>query len=140
MIPAAFVKMGSLPLTNNGKVDRTALPAPDGINIIRETAYVAPASVAEQRLAEIIGPLLHVDRVGANDNFFLLGGHSLLGTQLVTRIGEAFGVELSLLALFDHPTLSGMSSEIERLARQKIQNMSTQEVFQALSQGEARTL
>ena len=92
----------------------------------------------EQHLAGIIAPLLHVDRVGANDNFFLLGGHSLLGTQLVTRIGEAFGVELSLLFLFDHPTLSGMAREIERLAQEKIEHMSAQEVLQALSQEEAR--
>jgi acyl carrier protein len=138
MIPAAFVRVESLPLTNNGKVDRAALPAPDDGNVIREAAYVAPAGIVEQRLAGIIAPLLHVDRVGANDNFFLLGGHSLLGTQLVTRIGEAFGVELSLLSLFDHPTLAGMAREIERLAQEKIESMSTQEVLQALSQGDAR--
>jgi amino acid adenylation domain-containing protein len=138
MIPAAFVKVESLPLTSNGKVDRSALPEADGANIIREDVYVAPSSIVEQRLAGIIAPLLHVDRVGANDNFFLLGGHSLLGTQLVTRIAEAFGVELSLLALFDHPTLAGMSLEIERLAHEKIESMSTQEVLQALSQGGVR--
>jgi len=137
MIPAAFVKLESLPLTNNGKVDRSALPEPGEANIIREAAYVAPQGIVEQRLAEIIGPLLHVDRVGANDNFFLLGGHSLLGTQLVTRIAEAFGVELSLLSLFDHPTLAGMSREIERLAHEKIDSMSAQEVLHALSQGDA---
>jgi amino acid adenylation domain-containing protein len=137
MIPAAFVNVESLPLTSNGKVDRAALPAPTDANVIRETAYVAPSGIVEERLAAIIGPLLHVDRVGANDNFFLLGGHSLLGTQLVTRIGEAFGVELSLLSLFDHPTLAGMAREIERLAQEKIESMSPQDVLQALLQGDA---
>jgi hypothetical protein len=58
--------------------------------------------------------------MGANDNFFLLGGHSLLGTQLLTRISENFGVELSLLTIFDHPTLAGMSEEIEKLILAKI--------------------
>jgi len=119
MIPATFVRVSALPLTTNGKVDRSALPAPNG-NTLPEEAYVAPRSVVEQRLAELIAPLLHVERVGANDNFFLLGGHSLLGTQLLTRISETFGVELSLLTIFDHPTLAGMSSEIERLILAKL--------------------
>jgi len=120
MIPAVFVRIAALPVTTNGKVDRAALPAPNG-NALPEEAYVAPRSIVEQRLAELIAPLLHVDRVGANDNFFLLGGHSLLGTQLLTRIGETFGIELSLLAIFDHPTLAGMSGEIERLILEKIE-------------------
>lgn len=119
MIPATFVRLDALPLTSNGKVDRAALPAPNG-NTLLEEAYVAPRSLVEQRMAEIIAPLLHVQRVGANDNFFLLGGHSLLGTQLLTRISEAFGVELSLLTIFDHPTLGGMSAEIEKLILAKM--------------------
>ncbi len=119
MIPATFVRLESLPLTNNGKVDRAALPEPNG-NVLPEEAYVAPRSLVEQRLAELIAPLLHVERVGANDNFFLLGGHSLLGTQLLTRISETFGVELSLLTIFDHPTLAEMSNEIEKLILAKL--------------------
>jgi amino acid adenylation domain-containing protein len=119
MIPAAFVRLNSLPLTSNGKVDRAALPSPNGATLPEEE-YVAPRSVVEQRLAELIAPLLHVERVGANDNFFLLGGHSLLGTQLLTRISETFGIELSLLTIFDHPTLAGMSGEIEKLILAKI--------------------
>jgi acyl carrier protein len=119
MIPATFVRLNALPLTTNGKVDRAALPAPNG-NALPEDAYIAPRGVVEQRLAELIAPLLRVDRVGANDNFFLLGGHSLLGTQLLTRISESFGVELSLLMIFDHPTLAGMSAEIEKLILAKL--------------------
>jgi amino acid adenylation domain-containing protein len=119
MIPAAFVRLNALPLTTNGKVDRAALPAPNG-NTLSEEEYVAPRTLVEQRLAELIAPLLRVERVGANDNFFLLGGHSLLGTQLLTRISETFGVELSLLTIFDHPTLAGMSGEIEKLILEKL--------------------
>jgi hypothetical protein len=120
MIPAVFVRVGALPLTTNGKVDRAALPAPNG-NVLAEEEYVEPRTLVEQRLAELIAPLLKVERVGANDNFFLLGGHSLLGTQLLTRISDAFGVELSLLTIFDHPTLAGMSSEIEKLILAKLE-------------------
>jgi amino acid adenylation domain-containing protein len=119
MIPATFVRLEALPLTNNGKVNRAALPAPNG-NTLPDETYVAPRSLVEQRLAELIAPLLRVERVGVNDNFFLLGGHSLLGTQLLTRIGESFGVELSLLTIFDHPTLAGMSEEIEKMILAKI--------------------
>jgi acyl carrier protein len=120
MIPAVFVRVSALPLTTNGKVDRAALPAPNG-NVLAEEEYVEPRTLVEQRLAELIAPLLKVERVGANDNFFLLGGHSLLGTQLLTRISDAFGVELSLLTIFDHPTLAGMSSEIEKLILAKLE-------------------
>ncbi len=120
MIPATFVRMDALPLTNNGKVDRAALPAPND-NTLPEQEYIAPRSPVEQRLAELIAPLLRVERVGVNDNFFLLGGHSLLGTQLLTRISETFGVELSLLTIFDHPTLAEMSGEIEKLILAKIE-------------------
>jgi amino acid adenylation domain-containing protein len=119
MIPASFVQLEALPLTNNGKVDRAALAAANGKTLPDET-YIAPRSLVEQRLAELIAPLLRVERVGVNDNFFLLGGHSLLGTQLLTRISESFGIELSLLTIFDHPTLAGMSEEIEKLILAKI--------------------
>jgi amino acid adenylation domain-containing protein len=120
MIPAQFVAVNSLPLNYNGKIDHAALPTPDHSNTLPDEEFVAPQSIVELRLAEIIASLLHLDRVGKNDNFFLLGGHSLLGTQLLTRISQSFGVEMSLLSLFDHPTLAGMSSEIERLILDKI--------------------
>jgi amino acid adenylation domain-containing protein len=120
MIPTQFAVVNLLPLNNNGKIDHAALPTPDQSNILPDEEFVAPQSIVELRLAEIIASLLHLDRVGKNDNFFLLGGHSLLGTQLLTRISQSFGVEMSLLSLFDHPTLAGMSSEIEGLILDKI--------------------
>jgi amino acid adenylation domain-containing protein len=129
MIPAAFARMNALPLTTNGKVDRAALPKPNG-NILPEEEYAAPRTVVEQRLAELIAPLLRVERVGTNDNFFLLGGHSLLGTQLLTRISETFGVELSLLTIFDHPTLGGMSEEIEKLILEKLDSPDQEKIEQ----------
>jgi acyl carrier protein len=102
-------------LTVNGKVDYAALPALNDANTLPESEFVAPHTIVEKRLAAILTPLLHVERVSAKDNFFLLGGHSLLGTQLITKIKESFDVELSLLGLFDHPTLEEMSVEVENL-------------------------
>lgn len=75
----------------------------------------------EEELAKILAPLLKLERVGVNDNFFLLGGHSLLGTQLIARISERFEVDLTLLKLFDHPTVAEMSVEIEELILARVE-------------------
>jgi amino acid adenylation domain-containing protein len=120
MVPSVFVKIEALPLTVNGKVDHARLPAPTEAETLPESEFVAPRTLVEQRLAKILSPLLHVERVSVKDNFFLLGGHSLLGTQLLTKIREAFDVDLTLLGLFDHPTLEGMSVEIENLILAKV--------------------
>jgi len=127
MIPAAFVQMPSLPVTANGKLDRSNLPLPSAANMLREDEFVSPRGIVEERLAPIIASLLYVDRVGANDNFFLLGGHSLLGTQLITRISQVFGVDLPLLQLFDHPTLAEMACEIEALIVAKLGTQSIED-------------
>jgi amino acid adenylation domain-containing protein len=119
MVPAEFVAIPSVPVTANGKLDRAALPAPNGSRPHTES-YVEPRTAVEEELVKILAPLLKIERVGVNDNFFLLGGHSLLGTQLIARISESFGVELTLLKLFDHPTVAEMSSEIEELILLKV--------------------
>ncbi|MGC2171191.1 MAG: amino acid adenylation domain-containing protein [Candidatus Sulfotelmatobacter sp.] len=115
MLPSVFVKVESLPVAANGKLDRSALAAPDDGNIIRDEVFVAPRSATERQVAALLAPLLHIDKVGANDNFFLLGGNSLLGTQVINRVSEVFGVDLTLLGLFDHPTVAGIAQEIENL-------------------------
>jgi amino acid adenylation domain-containing protein len=121
MVPASFVRMEALPVTANGKIDRALLPAPGDGNRLGRDNFVEPSGPVELRLAVIIASLLHVERIGANDNFFLLGGHSLLGTQLIARVSETFGVELPLLQLFDHPTLAEMSNAIETLILAKLE-------------------
>ncbi|HTU42189.1 MAG TPA: non-ribosomal peptide synthetase [Candidatus Aquilonibacter sp.] len=121
MIPASFIRIGSMPLTPNGKIDRAALPFASGGNMLPEEDFVPPKGIVQQRVAAIIAALLRVERVGANDNFFLLGGHSLLGAQLITRIDEAFGIQLPLLQLFDHPTVAEISHEIEILILDKLE-------------------
>jgi amino acid adenylation domain-containing protein len=133
MVPAILVRVDALPLTANGKVDYAALPAPTATNALADDKFVGPRTMVEERMASILRPLLHVDRVSVKDNFFLLGGHSLLGTQLITRISESFGVELSLFSLFDHPTLEEMSLEVEKLILAKVEAMSAED-RRALSQ------
>jgi len=121
MVPAEFVPIAYVPVTANGKLDRSALPAPNGSRPHAQ-AYVEPRTPVEEELVTILAPLLKLKRVGVNDNFFLLGGHSLLGTQLIARISETFGVDLTLLKLFDHPTVAEMSSEIEELILLKVES------------------
>jgi amino acid adenylation domain-containing protein len=133
MVPATLLRVEAFPLTASGKVDLAALPAPTAANALSDQKFVGPRTSVEKRLANILRPLLHVDRVSIKDNFFLLGGHSLLGTQLITKISESFGVELSLFGLFDHPTLEEMSLEVEKLILAKVEAMSEEEQ-RALSQ------
>jgi acyl carrier protein len=112
----------SVPLTPNGKVDHAALPSSKGSR--HTETYVGPRTAVEEELVRILAPLLKLERVGVNDNFFLLGGHSLLGTQLIARISETFGVDLTLLKLFDHPTVAEMSLEIEDLILARVEGIS----------------
>ena len=134
MIPSSFVALDALPLTPNGKVDRAALPAPDGSNALHDEVVTAPSTPIEERLVEILLPLLGIEQVGIDDNFFMLGGHSLLGTQLISRITSAFSVDLSLRNLFNAPTVRQLSTEIERLIWVKVQAMSEDEAQMLLEQ------
>lgn len=115
MIPAVFVNLAELPLNANGKVDRAGLPEPDDLNRLAVNPYVAARTATEERLSELLAPLLKVERVSVEDNFFMLGGHSLLGTQLIARMRAAFGVEASLRTLFECPTIAALASEVDRL-------------------------
>ncbi len=124
MIPARFVLLDALPLTANGKLDRAALPAPNETNALERTPYRAPETPTEQRLVAIVAEILERGDVGADDNFFLTGGHSLLGTQVVLRVREAFGVELTLLHLFDAQTIGVLATIIEQLILEEIEAMS----------------
>jgi amino acid adenylation domain-containing protein len=114
MIPNAFVVLDSFPLTTNGKVDRTALPAPDSTNSLRNGAVSSIPTPTEAALLPIVSALLKVEHINPHDNFFLLGGHSLLGAQLLTEIQHAFHVFLPLRAVFDYPTIATISAEIDR--------------------------
>ena len=132
MVPSTFVRVSSLPLTKNGKVDRSALPEPTPANSLTDEKFELPQSAIEQWLAELLKTLLGVPRIGRHDNFFRMGGHSLLGAQLIAEIEQRFGVELSLRSLFDHPTVQGIASEIERLIRAELSAMSDEEAQRVL--------
>ncbi|WP_139488493.1 non-ribosomal peptide synthetase [Brevibacillus dissolubilis] len=111
MLPAALVQLEQIPLTTNGKVDRKALPEPSG-QLHSGVEYAAPEGDVEAQLAELWSGLLGVERVGRNDHFFDLGGHSLRAMQLVTRIQKHFQVEYSLRDVFAQPMLQGMAKQI----------------------------
>jgi amino acid adenylation domain-containing protein len=117
MLPAAFVRIDSFPLTPHGKIDRTALPAPDPGNTLKDEAAAGLRTPTERQVGEILSDLLGLTEVGPDDNFFMLGGHSLLGAQLIARLRDAFGVEIGLQRLFEAPTVSALSAEVDRLAR-----------------------
>ncbi|TME48405.1 MAG: amino acid adenylation domain-containing protein [Chloroflexi bacterium] len=132
MVPAAIVSLPALPLTTNGKVDRRALPAPQTDRTGADSEGTA-RTLIEERLVGVVATLLKVEQVGPEENFFLLGGHSLLAAQLLVRIRETFGVELPLRTLFELPTVSGISAEIERQLLEGLKSMSDEEAERLLA-------
>lgn len=129
LLPWRYVWLDELPLTPHGKIDREALPNPVGtvgigtvggdtiggdIETIGDGAgEQRPRTSTEDAIAPVLGELLDVSDIGAHQNFFLLGGHSMLGAQLIVRLENLFNVEISLRYLFDHPTLAEIAAEVE---------------------------
>ncbi len=112
MVPAAYVVVDEIPITAHGKIDRAALPAPQ---IAAVTAYRDPATATERQLAALFAQLLGHPRVGGDDSFFDLGGHSLVATKLVTAVRSQHGVELAIREVFELATVGRLAERIDRL-------------------------
>lgn len=146
MVPALFVSLDSLPLTDNGKVDRKALPSPESSRMDAKTEYVAPRSKLEQSIATIWQEVLKIEKVGLMDNFFDLGGHSLLMAQVHGQLREKLGLDLQLIKLLEHPTISSLAkyltnNQSDELPLQQSRNRALQqrEAFKRQRQSAMRT-
>lgn len=115
MVPAYLVLLDTLPLTVNGKLDRRSLPAPNEVASALSTAFIAPSTETEKRLAEIWCDLLHLQQVSRDDSFFEIGGHSLLLTLMLVHVQEVFQVNLSLRTAFRAPTLADLAEKIDQM-------------------------
>lgn len=119
MVPGIFVRLTALPLSANGKVDLALLPKPADAPTLGKEAVKLAASPTEEKLLAIVRELLHSNEIVASDNFFLAGGHSLLGMQLIIRLRNAFGEDITLQQLFEAPTVERLALAIETKRTQK---------------------
>jgi amino acid adenylation domain-containing protein len=119
MVPAVYVPLDAMPLSPNGKLDRKALPAPDG-GAVAARAYEPPQGEIEKTLAAICQELLHVERVGRHDSFFELGGHSLLATQLIAKVRNQMAVDLALKTVFERPSIAELAQSIATTAKRRV--------------------
>ena len=132
MVPAAFVILEEFPLTSNGKVDRAALPSANTDTLADEVG-AAPATEIEKTIAGIVATLLGLDRVDMAANFFDLGGHSLMATQLIARVRDEYGLNLPLLKVFESPTVFDLSADIEEMLVAEVEAMSEEEIQRSLA-------
>ncbi|MFM7712590.1 MAG: phosphopantetheine-binding protein, partial [Microcystis sp.] len=112
MIPSQIIRLDEFPLTPNGKIDRQALPIP---HHEFQSLYEAPRNQIEQQLTEIWSLILECEKIGIHDNFFDLGGHSILAIKLLNQIQKNFNQELSLTSLFQHPTIAQLSQQLSQI-------------------------
>lgn len=134
MMPTSFIWREGLPLTSNGKIDRAALSSIAPPNRVPHQPS-PPRNATERAIAVLAAELLDVESVGIDEDFFLLlGVHSLLGAQLVARLSDVFGVELSLRVIFENPTVAGLADEVERALVAEISSLSDAEAERLLSE------
>ncbi|TYQ29818.1 amino acid adenylation domain-containing protein [Pseudanabaena sp. UWO310] len=114
MIPAGFMLLSAMPLNKNGKVDRSQLPDPELSRPELTETFIAPRNARESQIAQIFAEILQIERIGIHDDFFELGGHSLLATKLIAQLLSAFPSNLTIIDLFQSPTVAGLADRIEQ--------------------------
>jgi len=119
MLPSAFVVLEALPLTPNGKVDRRALPVPDSLRPTLTTTYQVPQSQMEQQIAKLWQEVLHIDRVGIHDNFFDLGGHSLLMLKVNHKLRAILQRDISVVTMFQNPTIYSLAHYLSQTTEEE---------------------
>jgi acyl carrier protein len=129
MVPSEFLIIDELPLTSNGKVDRKALPVPGRLKSF-EKSFEPPRTNVEEILASVYSRILHVEKVGVNDDFFMLGGNSIHAILLASEVRQAFQIELPLRRFFENPTVGGLAETIEQL---QVEQTDSDEMAQILS-------
>ena len=134
MVPAAFVVLEKLPLSANGKIDRKALPVPDGARPELDKAFIAPATPLEQMIAAIWTEVLDVEEVGIHDNFFELGGHSLIAMMLVSRIREKLQIDLPLRTIFTLPTVADLAVALAQIVAEQQVSQDVDQLLEELEQ------
>jgi amino acid adenylation domain-containing protein len=142
MVPSTFTALDALPKTPGGKVDRRALPAPHAEPSAGDApaAFAAPETETEETVAAIWRAVLKLDRVGATDDFFDLGGHSLKATRILTRIASRLGVELPVGVIFDHPTVRGLAGLVDERRAARVPDEELLAWLEGLSDEEAERL
>ena len=143
MLPSAFVLLDALPLTPSGKLDRRALPAPEAARPEKEAAFAAPRNETEELLAAIWAEVLGLARMGIDENFLELGGHSLFAMQLISRVRATFAVELPLRSLFEANTVAALAlrvvtAQAEQADRAALERMLAE--LEGISDSEAQSL
>jgi acyl carrier protein len=137
MIPSNLVVLEALPLTPNGKIDRRALPTPDGARPILEAPFVAPRNDLERSIVSVWQEVLKVSKVGIQDNFFDLGGHSLMLVQVHAKLRTTLKRELSVVEMFRYPTVNALAKHLGQPA-QPASSTQTDELKNKLTAGKKR--
>jgi acyl-coenzyme A synthetase/AMP-(fatty) acid ligase/acyl carrier protein len=138
MVPNAFLMLEMFPLTPSGKIDRLSLPSPTNLRPVLESAYLAPRTEIEQAIAAIWQEVLRLEKVGVNDNFFDLGGHSLVMAQVRTKLGQKLQRDLSMLELFIYPTINSLAQHLSQEKNEQISPRKSDDRIEKLKEGKDR--
>ena len=135
IIPSAFVSLDALPLTPIGKLDRDALPAPETLRPKLDIVFTQPRTEVEREVAAVWQAILGVERVGADDNFFDLGAHSLMMVRAHARLAQTYGKDLPLVSLFRYPTVRSLAQHLSERKQEPVKAILDEQKTAKLSQG-----